>query len=331
MSAKRALGAVVLTASVVAVLAALVPVANADGPLVMPTVAADAGDAPPLVVATTSVIADVVHQVAGDRVRLEVLVPAGSDPHGFRPAARQLAGVTRAAIVFENGWGLEEGLLEPLAVAAKDAVRVPVSAGITPRTLDNDVSGHIRGHDHDHAVDPHVWLSVDNVRQWTRNIRDVLTALRPHDADTFRRRADSYLKTLDALDADIRSTLASIAPDRRRLVTRHHALGYFAEAFDFEIVGSLIPSMSAAAEPSAAGLGRVVTAMRTHGLCTVFGDFRAPERLAQAVAGELSHCQRVSVLALHTGSLGPSGSGADSYVGMMRTNASILLEGLGSR
>jgi zinc/manganese transport system substrate-binding protein len=302
------------------------------------------GEDVPFVVATTSIIADVVARVAGDAITVETLIPAGVDPHGFQLAPRQLARVSHAAIVVTNGWHLEEGLLGVLNELT--VPKVEISAGVVPRRFMADAEpsdvGHSHGgqghaehknqkghNEHDDAVDPHVWLSVANVRQWTRNAAQMLEQLMPRHAGEFKVRARAYELELDKLESHLRATVARIPAARRKLITRHHALGYLAHDLGFDVMGSLLPSLSALAEPSARSLGRLVDVMREHRICAIFGDAQSNDRLAHSVADELDGCPSVQIVPLYTGSLGPPGSGADSYIGMMRTNAQRLVDGLG--
>lgn len=282
------------------------------------------------VIATTSIIGDVVSQVGGEAVALQSLMQAGQDAHSYQPAPSDLIGLAAADVIFVNGWRLEEALLRDLEQAAEGALLVPISAGITPLPVG------VREHEdeeaedaHSHGVaDPHVWLDPHLVRVWVSNVQTVLSALDPARAATYEANAAAYLAQLDELIAYSESKLAAVPARQRRLVTNHDALAYFARAFDFEILGTVIPSASTVSEPSARALATLVDQMEAAGVCTIFVDSAANTGLAEAAAAELRGCEPVAVLPLYTGTLGASGSGADSYLGMMRANVDAMVAGL---
>ena len=270
------------------------------------------------VAATTSVIGDVAAQVGGDAIDLTTLIPPGQDPHGYEPSADDLRLVSEADVIFVNGWDLEETLAKSLRGMAEDTAVVPISANIQPRILDEKTG----------AVDPHVWLDPYLVEQWVDNAALVLGELDEGNTAVYQTNAQNYLAELKALEESMTADLSAIPPEKRVLVTNHDALGYFAARFDFEILGTVIPSTSALAEPSAADMADLAAKMRQAGVCTIFTETTGNERLAQAVAGELDFCDEVQALSLYTGALGPPGSGADSYLGMMRANTATIVKGL---
>jgi len=214
-----------------------------------------------------------------------------------------------------------------LATISRRAVLVPVSAGVAPRVLSEDEAEDGHGHAHG-PVDPHVWQDVANVIRWVDNIRQVLSAADPANADLYVANADAYRQTLQQLNTDIRTTLAAIPAERRVLVTNHDNLGYFAKAYGFKVTGTVIPSISSLAEPSAGELAALVKAMRSEGFCTLILETTASDQLARTLENELADCPEVHLVMLYTDALGPKGSGAETYESMMRTNAAILAEEL---
>jgi ABC-type Zn uptake system ZnuABC Zn-binding protein ZnuA len=287
------------------------------------------------VVATTSLIGDVVANVGGDAVELVVLMEAGQDPHSYEPAARDLTAAAEADVLFVNGWGLEQGLANDLATIGEDALVVAVSAGIEPLALGAGEQGSggveepgASGNPQSVAADPHVWFSVPNVMQWVRNVERVLGALDPAHAGDYAANAEDYLAELEELDAFVREQAAVIPPGRRVMVTNHDTFGYFAHEYGFEILGTVLPASSTLAEPSASDLARLVETMTAAGVCTLFTENTVSDQLVQTVSNELAECETVQVLRLYTDSLGPAGSGADSYTGMMRANLETLVRGL---
>lgn len=283
------------------------------------------------VVATTSIIGDVVSQVGGEGIELTILMGPGQDPHSYEPAARDLTAVANAHVVFVNGWSLEEGLLDDLSNVAEDAPLVPVSANISPLAAGEEPEEDENEEEQDHlhkGADPHVWLDPHLVRQWVENVRQALSELDPANGALYERNAVAYLAELEELVAYYDEQIASIPPDQRKLVTNHNALAYFASRYNFEVIGTVIPSASTVAEPSASTLANLVQAMKEAGVCTIFAETTINPQLAEAVAGELDNCQTVQVLTLYTGAIGPQDSGADSYTAMMRANVATIAKGL---
>lgn len=267
------------------------------------------------VVATSSIIGDVVGEIGGDTIRLDTLMQPGQDPHSYEPATGDLAAVADADVVFVNGWALEEGVLGRLQDVAEYGPLVPISAGITPRVEEG-------------SVDPHVWLDPNHVMQWARNVEEVLATLDPDNAATYEENATAYLAGLEELDQFIAAQANTIPEAERLLVTNHDSLGYFARRYGFKVVGTVIPGTSTGAEPSASEMAALADTMSEAGVCTIFLEGTANASLAEAVAGEVDGCEEVTVVELYTGALGSAGTPAGTYTGMMRVNVANILEGL---
>lgn len=270
------------------------------------------------VVATTSIIADVVAEVGGDVIELTGLIGLGQDPHSYEPAARDLTTVVEADVVFVNGWDLEEGLVDDLENISEDVPIVSISAHIDPLSFGGD----------DGPADPHVWFNLAHVTQWVSNVKTVLSELDPANAESYHENADAYLAELEELADYSEMRLGAIAEGNRFLITNHNSFSYFADAYDLTVLGSVIPSASTVAEPSASDLAELIDLMKANGVCTVFTETTVSDTLAQTVAEELSTCEAVQVLSLYTGALGEAGSGADSFIGMFRANVDTIVTGL---
>ncbi len=297
--------------------------------LTLPSITAvDRKDAPLQVVATTSIIGDVVAQVGGDAIALTTLIEPGQDPHSFVPGARELTAVTEAHVIFINGWNLEENLVHDLQSIGEKGTLVPISANIEPIAF-GETGEHEEEHEHTHrGADPHVWQSIQNVRQWVANIQQVLSASDPANRAVYEANAAAYLAELAELEEYAQATLATIPPENRILITNHDALAYFARDYDFDISGTVIPGASTLAETSATDLAALVETMTEQGICTIFAENTNNTELAAAVAAELPGCDSVRILTLYTDALGGTGSRADSYIGMFRANVETIVEGL---
>jgi len=279
------------------------------------------------VVATTSLVADVVQQVGGDTIDLQVLVPLGADPHSFTPAPQDVAAVANADVVFINGAGLETFLEKLLESAGAEVPVVPVSAGIT--LLEGAAHAEIDAEhedpeSHHDGGDPHTWFSPRNVKLWTQNIAESLSALDPAHSTGYAVNARTYTKELEALDLWITDQVAQIPPANRKLVTDHTVLTYFAEAYGFEQLGAIIPGYSTLAAPSAQDLARLEDAIRQYEVPAVFVGIT----LNPSIAAQVAQDTGVQLIPVYHGSLSEVGGPADTYLTFMRYNVKAIVGGL---
>lgn len=272
------------------------------------------------VVATTTLVGDVVRAVGGDAIALTVLLPPGAEPHGYLPSPQDLTKLAQADVVFVNGLGLEEALMPTLASAVADEKIVPVSDGIEVLELDEDNAEE----QHDHGLDPHTWTDPNNVIVWTHNIAVTLAAAdTAHSAD-YLSRAEAYKQELADLDAWIREQVAQIPDGNRALVTDHAVFGYFARRYGFEQLGTILPGFSALAEPSARELGSLEDVIRALGVKAIFVGNTANPGLAERVASDTT----TRLLFVYSDSLSDANGPASTYLDFMRHNVSIFVDGL---
>ncbi|MCX7855831.1 MAG: metal ABC transporter substrate-binding protein [Anaerolineae bacterium] len=275
------------------------------------------------VVATTTIVGDVVAQVGGDAIQLVVLVPIGADAHTYEPRPSDLAVLSGAHVLFINGLGLEAFLERTLSSVGNIPV-VSVSEGIQPRPL--EAHGHEEGHESENEheeVDPHVWTDVRNVMVWVENIQRALSTLDPGNASRYAANAAAYRKELEALDAWILEQVAQVPPQNRKLVTNHPTFGYFADRYGFEQMATVYP-LSPASEPSAREIAELEETIRQFGIPAVFAETTVNPKLAEQVARDTG----VRLVTLYTHSLGGPGSGAESYIAMMRYNVVAIVDAL---
>ncbi len=286
------------------------------------------------VVVSTTIWGDVVSNVVGADADVEVLLPIGADPHDYQLSAAQAAAMQQADLVVVNGLALEEGLLDVIEGLEADGANVlelaellePIEFGEGGDRHGQDEHEDEEGdhEDGDHgSQDPHIWMDPLRVANAAG-----LIAMELADLDTsvdWMANATTYAGELRALDAEVVSMLATVPQERRKLVTNHDALGYFADRYDFEVVGTVIPGGATLADPSSAELARLVDVLMDESINVVFAETIELSALADAVAAELDD---VAVVELFTGSLGASGSGAETYVDFARTNASRIATAL---
>jgi ABC-type Zn uptake system ZnuABC Zn-binding protein ZnuA len=272
------------------------------------------------VVATTTQIADLARAVAGDRATVDSLLPPNADAHDFEPAPQDIEAVADAGLVLENGIGLDEWVTDLVDESGTDAPTVTVTDGIALRAAD---SGDHEEDDHDR--DPHVWLDVANAKIMVARIRDALIEVDPDGGATYEANAIAYLGTLDELDAWIREQIGMIPEENRKLVTNHDALGYFIAAYGLTFVGAIIPSLESQAQPTARETDELIDRIEVEGVKAIFTEASINPDLARQLADE-AHVEVVDDL--YVDSLGPPDSGADTYIGMMRSNTTKIVEAL---
>jgi zinc/manganese transport system substrate-binding protein len=259
-------------------------------------------------------------------------MPPGADPHEFEPSADDIATMTEADLVLANGLGFEAGLHDALD-AARDA-GVPVvelGAPLGPLPLDggsHEAEQDEHGHDDEGegGLDPHWFTDPFRMSEAIGMVRRTVEGLDGVDVDAVREDALAYANELLDVAAEIGDELSAIPVERRRLVTNHDVFGYFADRFDLEIVGTVIPGGTTLAEPSSAELADLVDLIRDTGVPAVFADTSAPEDLADALAQESG--DDIAVVELYSESLGPPGSDGATYVDVLRTNAARITEAL---
>lgn len=292
------------------------------------------------VVATTSIIGDMVSQIVGDAADVEVLMGPGIDPHAYSPSAAQAQTLREADLVVANGLRLEANLLDTIEAAQADGVTVvELGPQVDPIAYAEDGSHDHEDDEHqdeaseDHAdedhgeYDPHIWLDAGRMADAVAIITDALASVDGTlDDDEWAAMGESYANELLALDAELHETLAAIPQDRRQLVTNHESFGYWADAYDFEVVGTVIPGDTTQLDTSAAEFAQLVETIRDTGVSAIFSEATSSDRLAEAVAAEVG--RNIEIVQLFTGALDAPGSAAGTYVGLMRTNAQLVVDAL---
>ena len=277
------------------------------------------------VVATTSIVADVVRQIGGEEIDLKILIPLGVDPHAFEPTPRDIAVVANAHVIFSNGLGLEGFLDVLISNAGKQTSLVPVSYGIRPLESANQNHEQAEEDDDDHGdVDPHTWFDPHNVILWSQLIKTTLQTLDPENASFYKQRAEAYQSELENLDAWILEQVAQIPEANRKLVTDHQVFSYFAERYGFEQTGTVVPGYNASAQPSAKELADLAQAIEGTGVKAIFVGKTVNPDLAQQIAEDMG----IKIIFLYTGSLSAGDEAAASYIDFMRYNTQTIVESL---
>ena len=263
----------------------------------------------PVILTSTTFLADITRNIAGDRVSVESILPFGADPHSYQPTPRDMALIADSDLLIINGAEYEHFLESLLENAGGERKIVEASSGVNPEG---------------EALDPHMWLDPNNIIIYVENIREGLTHLDPDGATVYQSNADAYVDELKALDMWITQQISQIPVEKRLLVTNHEALGYFAERYDFMITGTLIESFSSDASPSAAQMANLIDQIKSSGAPAIFLDSSDNESLAKQIAEETG--VRV-VTGLHLESL-TDGAPAATYIDMMEHNVTLIVEAL---
>lgn len=268
----------------------------------------------PVVLTSTTFLADIARNVAGDRVIVESLPPVGADPHSYQPTPRDVAKIEQSRLLIINGAEYEGFLDSLLENVAGERKLLEASAGLTLR---KDAQG-------EYGVDPHLWLDPNHVITYVENIREGLTHFDPDGAAVYRSNADAYIAELKDLDAWILQQVDQIPAEKRLLVTNHEALGYFAERYGFIVVGTVIESFSSVTSPSAQQMAALVDQIKSSGAPAIFLDASDNPALAQQIAGETGV---TVVVDLHLESL-TDGAPAATYIDMMKYNVTRIVDAL---
>lgn len=300
---------------------------SACTPSAAPTAEAVESSSPLNVVVTTSIVADVVKNIGGERVTVTTLLPIGADVHNYEPAPQDVARVADADLVFVNGAGLEEFLRVLIENAGAAEQVIEVSAGIELKDFGahaGEETGNFPPAAEHTDGDPHTWTDPNNVKIWVENIRAALTAADPAGEAAYNANAEAYLKQLDEMDAWIREQVTQIPPQNRKLVTDHLLFGYFAERYGFEQVSAIIPAYSTAAQPTAQEVAEIENAIRALGVKAVFVGKTVNPALAQRVAEDTG----IRLVGLYHGSLSEPGGEAATYLDYLRYNVTQIVNAL---
>lgn len=275
---------------------------------------------PVRVLAVETFLADMAQNVAGDRLRVEALLPVGVDPHEYEPTVGDVARVAEADVIIVNGAGLEGFIDTLLKNAGGQRLQIVASDGLESRTPQAGEVG-----DPSHAVDPHFWLDPNNAIRCVENIRDGLSQADPAGTAVYAQNTTAYIGQLQAVDRWIAAQVGQVPAGRRLLVTNHESFGYFADRYGFRIVGAIIPSVSSDASPSAQQLADLVSRIRAAGAPAVFLETGTNPQLAEQIAQETGI--RV-VTGLYTHSVSEPGGPAPTYIEMLRYDALAIVAAL---
>jgi len=272
---------------------------------------------PPVrVVASFSILGDLVHNVGGDRVAVATLVGPDGDAHVYSPSPADAKTLAAARLIVVNGLGFEGWIDRLVQVSATGAPVIVATAGVTPRRIGATIHGP-------GGIDPHAWQSVGNVKIYVANIRDALIAVDPAGRTVYAPNATSYLDRLDRLDDEVRRAIASIPPARRKVITTHDAFGYFGADYGIAFIAQ--QGLSTEAEAAAKDVARIIRQIRDEHIPAIFFENITDPRLLKRIAAETG--ARIGGILYSDALTGPGGP-APTYIDLMRHNVDEIVAAL---
>lgn len=269
------------------------------------------------VLAVETFLGDIAQNVAGDRIKVDTLIPVGLDPHSFEPTPQDIARIADSNVLIVNGYGLEEWLQPVLDNAGGSRLFIVATNGLAGRT---PRPGEPVG-----TTDPHFWLDPTKVLTYVENIRAGLSQVDPDGAAIYARNAAAYAVRLKDLDQWVKTKVSQIPPDKRLLVTNHESFGYYADHYGFQIVGTIIPSVSPDASPSAQQLSQLIDQIKKTGAPAIFLETGSNPQLAQQIAQET----KVKVITeFYTHSITAANGPAPTYLDMIRFDTTAIVTAL---
>ncbi|HEY9853635.1 MAG TPA: metal ABC transporter substrate-binding protein [Leptolyngbyaceae cyanobacterium] len=277
-----------------------------------------AGNNKPNVVATSTIIADLTAEVGEEEIQLKSILQPGADPHIYEPVPADSVALEKANLILYNGYNLEPGLIKLMNAAGIKARKLAVGEKAKPLQMEKS-KGEI-------VPDPHVWGDVKNVIEMANAIRDALIELSPDDREKFTQNAAQLINELKQLDTWINQQIATIPPEKRKLVTSHDAFQYYSRAYNIPVTGTLI-GISTEEQPSAQTVRQLVDSIKTTGVPAIFAETTINPALIKTVAQEAGI--KLAPQQLYSDSIGAPGSDGDSYVKMMVANTRAIVQALG--
>lgn len=281
----------------------------------------NAGDSSVKVLAVESFLADIAQNVAGDIFKVDTLIPIGVDPHGFEATPQDLVKINNADILLLNGCGFESWIQNILTNINPKTRIIEACKGLNTRVA----GGSELPLSDPGAIDPHFWLDPNLAIHYVENIRDGFIAQDPVHKAIYEENASKYSLQLKNLDAWIQNTLDVIPLDQRKIVTNHESLGYFADRYHFQIIGTILASVSSVAAPSAQQMTTLINQIRTTGTKVIFLETGSNPQLADQLAQETG----IKVVSdLYTHSLTSPDGPAPTYIEMMKWDTRQIVKAL---
>lgn len=281
--------------------------------------------APMPVVASFSILGDMVHQIGGSHVAVMTIVGPDADAHAFEPTPKDARALSHARLLFVNGLAFESWLPKLKKAAGFKGVTIVASKGVEPRTLSDQEMAVRTQHDPTAhasvaAIDPHAWQSLDNGIIYAQNIAAGLAQADPAHAHDYFARAKQYMEQMKTLDVALKQQFHAIPGSRRKVVTSHDAFGYFGRAYGIRFIA--VQGLSEEAQPSAKTVAAIIDMVKKDHVPAVFIENISNPKLIKRIAQETG--AKIGGT-LYSDALAPAGQPASTYLGMFKWNAKQLL------
>lgn len=288
----------------------------------------------PKVVATTGVICNITKQIAQSSIDTTCLLQPGDDPHAYQTKPEDRKAIETANLILYGGYNHEPSIIKLIQSSSNSAPKIAVHELAVPKPLigeHEDEHGEEKAQNQPHAEgekvpDPHVWHNPQNGLRMVETIRDQLIKVSPTNAQLYTKNAASLTDELQKTDTWIKAQIATIPAQKRKLVTTHDALSYYADAYDLEMAGAL-QGVTTEEQPTAARIAELSSEIKTAGVPKIFAETTTNPKLIETVAREAN--VEISDKELYSDDLGGPGTGADTYQGMLKTNTCTITSGLG--
>ena len=288
----------------------------------------------PKVVATTGVICDITKEIAQSSIDTTCLIKPGDDPHAYQTKPEDRKAIETANLILYGGYNHEPSIIKLIQSSSNSAPKIAVHELAVPKPLigeHEDEHGEEKAQNQPHAEgekvpDPHVWHNPQNGLRMVETIRDELIKVSPSNAQLYTKNAASLTDELQKIDTWIKAQIATIPAQKRKLITTHDALSYYADAYGLEIAGAL-QGVTTEEQPTAARIAELSSEIKTAGVPTIFAETTTNPKLIETVAREAK--VEISDKELYSDELGGPGTGADTYQGMLKTNTCAITSGLG--
>ncbi|UNU26288.1 metal ABC transporter solute-binding protein, Zn/Mn family [Microcoleus vaginatus] len=288
----------------------------------------------PKVVATTGVICNITKEIAQSSIDTTCLIKPGDDPHAYQTKPEDRKAIETANLILYGGYNHEPSIIKLIKSSSNSAPKIAVHELAVPKPLMGEHE-HEDGEEEaenkppaegETVPDPHVWHNPENGIGMVETIRDELIKVSPSNVQLYTKNAASLTDELQKVDTWIKAQIATIPAEKRKLVTTHDALSYYADAYGLEIAGAL-QGVTTEEQPTAARIAELSSEIKTAGVPTIFAEITTNPKLMETVAREAN--VKISDKELYSDDLGGPGTGADTYQGMLTTNTCTIISGLG--
>ena len=273
----------------------------------------------PLVVSTSTIIADLVATIGSGEIESKGLLQPGADPHVYEPVPADSVALEKADLIFYNGYNLEPGLIKLMNAAGVQGKKVPVGESVKPLGFNKEGQK---------VPDPHVWGDAKNGIKMVETIKAQLIALAPEDQAVFAANSDRLIRQLQQVDTWISQQIQTIPPENRKLVTTHDAFQYYAKAYKLEMLGTLI-GISTEEQPSAQTVKTLAESIKKAKIPAIFAETTINPTLITTVAQEAG--VKIAPKRLYSDSIGSASSEANTYPKMLIANTQTIVEALGGK